>query len=244
MREACGYRFERLDRAGILALEPGVGERYQLGVFLADHATILNPFRYVQAMARGFTAAGGRITRASVARLQRQGAGWQLHGSGEAEGARVDHVVVAAGAWSRELLAPLGIRLALESQRGYHLQFDGGRDIVSRTVVLADRKVFITPMEEGLRVGGTVEIGGLSAPPDPRRAAVLGRIVRDTFRGLDERPARSWMGHRPCMPDSVPVVGAAPGQPGLWIATGHGHLGLTDSLHTADRITDALLGAA
>jgi D-amino-acid dehydrogenase len=103
--------------------------------------------------------------------------------------------------------------------------------------------VFVTPMEEGLRVGGTVEIGGLEAPPDERRAAVLGRIARENFRGLQDVPTRSWMGHRPCMPDSVPVIGPAPRHAGLWLATGHGHLGLTDSLNTAQRIADALLGA-
>jgi len=241
MREAYGFRVERLDRAGILALEPNICERYQVGMYLADHATILNPFRYVQAMARAFAAAGGRIARASVSRLQGEGQRWKLQATG-APAESFDHVVVAAGAWSKELLAPLGIHLALESQRGYHLQFEGGRDTVSRTVVLADRKVFVTPMEDGLRVGGTVEIGGLAAPPDPRRAAVLGRIARETFRGLDALPSRTWMGHRPCMPDSVPVVGAAPGRPNLWIATGHGHLGLTDSLNTAQRIAAALFG--
>lgn len=244
MRQEYGFQVERLDRAGIEALEPGVSSRYQLGMYLADHATILNPFRYVQAMARAYATAGGRIVCAQVDRLQPEGGGWRLRARGEADGERFDHAVVAAGAWSRELLAPLGVHLSLESQRGYHLQFQGGRDTVSRTVVLADRKVFVTPMEDGLRVGGTVEIGGLEAPPDPRRAAVLGRIARETFRGLDDLPTRTWMGHRPCMPDSVPVVGAAPRHRGLWLATGHGHLGLTDSLNTAQRIADALLGAA
>jgi D-amino-acid dehydrogenase len=242
MREAYGFRFERLDREGILALEPGVCDRYQVGIFMADHATILNPFRYVQAMARAFLERGGRIVRAAVTRVQPQDTRWLVHGAADLAGATFDHVVLAAGAWSRDLLAPLGIRLALESQRGYHLQFQGGRQTVSRTVVLADRKVFITPMEEGLRVGGTVEIGGLIAPPDPRRAAVLGRIARDTFRGLDGLASRTWMGHRPCMPDSVPVIGRAAGHAGLWIATGHGHLGLTDSLNTAQRIADGVLG--
>jgi D-amino-acid dehydrogenase len=241
MREEYGFRVERLDRAGILALEPNVCDRYQVGLFLADHATILNPFRYVQAMARAFATAGGRIVRAGVSGLRQDAGRWTLQGQAEPTGS-FDHVVVAAGAWSRQLLAPLGIHLALESQRGYHLQFEGGRDTVSRTVVLADRKVFVTPMEDGLRVGGTVEIGGLKAPPDPRRAAVLGRIARETFRGLDALPSREWMGHRPCMPDSVPVVGAAPGHAKLWIATGHGHLGLTDSLNTAQRIAAALFG--
>ena len=244
MREQYGFKAERLDRAGIAALEPGVSQRYQVGMYLADHATILNPFRYVQAMARAFAAAGGRIVRSSVSGLQFRDGQWLLRAAGEADGRAFDDAIVAAGAWSRELLAPLGVHLSLETQRGYHLQFEGGGDVVSRTVVLADRKVFVTPMEEGLRVGGTVEIGGLHAPPDERRAAVLGRIARETFRGLDQLPTRTWMGHRPCMPDSVPVVGPAPGHRGLWLATGHGHLGLTDSLNTAQRIADALLGAA
>jgi D-amino-acid dehydrogenase len=133
------------------------------------------------------------------------------------------------------------VRLHLESQRGYHVQFQGGPKVVSRTVVLADRKVFVTPMEDGIRVGGTVEIGGLSRPPNQKRAELLARIARETFAELDHVESTQWMGHRPCMPDTVPVVGAAPGNPGLWIATGHGHLGMTDSISTAERIADGVL---
>jgi D-amino-acid dehydrogenase len=242
MREAYGFKAHQLDRGGIEALEPGVSMRYQVGMYLADHATIVNPFRYVQAMAGAYVASGGRILRSPVSDLRFVDGKWLLGVTGAVGGASFDDAIVAAGAWSHELVAPLGVRIALETQRGYHLQFDGGADVVSRTVVLADRKVFVTPMEDGLRVGGTVEIGGLHAPPDERRAAVLGRIARETFQGLDELPTRSWMGHRPCMPDSVPVVGPVEGHRGLWLAFGHGHLGLTDSLNTAQHIADALLG--
>ena len=240
LREHFGFRFERLDRAGIDALEPGVSARYQTAVYLADHGTILDPARYTQAIANAFVARGGQLVLDNIQRLVRSGEGWTLQGTGGSHAA--DHVVVAAGAWSRSLLDSLGVRLALESQRGYHVQFTGVRDVVSRTVVLTDRKIFVTPMAEGLRVGGTVEIAGLKRPPDPRRAAILERIARETFRGLDGKPVTTWMGHRPCMPDSIPVIGAADGHPGLWLAVGHGHLGLTDSINTADRIADALLG--
>ena len=242
MRREHGFSFERLERDGIVALEPGVGERYRIGIFMADHATIRNPFRYVQAIARAFAARGGVILRAEVAGLTPQAGGWQVDRSGAKQ--RFDQVVVAGGAWSKFLLDPLGIHLAIESQRGYHVQFEGAANTVSRTVILADRKVFVTPMEQGLRVGGTVEIAGLARAPDARRAALLTRIVRETFRGLEGIPAREWMGHRPCMPDSVPVVGEAPGRRGLWLAVGHGHLGLTDSINTGRRIGDAMLGAA
>jgi D-amino-acid dehydrogenase len=242
LRAAHGFQVERLDRGGIEALEPNLAARYRIGMFLADHATILNPLRYVQAMARAFTAAGGRLLRSEVKGLRRSGSEWLLQASGEAQGAAFDDVVVAGGAWSRALLDPLGVRLALETQRGYHAQFAGASGLISRTVVLADRKIFMAPMEEGLRVGGTVEIGGLRAPPDERRAAVLARIARANVNGLGDAPVQTWMGHRPCMPDSVPVIGAAPGQPHLWLAVGHGHLGLTDSLVTARRIADGVLG--
>lgn len=238
LRERFGFRFERLDRAGIDALEPGVSPRYQAAIYLADHATILNPARYTRAIADACIARGGQLVRDEILHMSHRADGWTLQGTQGSYTA--DHVVVAAGAWSRHLLDPLGVRLPLESQRGYHVQFTGVRDVVSRTVVLTDRKIFVTPMEDGLRVGGTVEIAGLKRAPDPKRAAILERIARETFSGLDGKPVTTWMGHRPCMPDSVPVVGAAKGHRGLWLAVGHGHLGLTDSVNTAEQIADAL----
>lgn len=246
LRREYGYHCERLDRAGIEALEPRLAARYRVGMYLADQATILNPRRYVEAMAGAFVAQGGTLARATVAALQPAGHQWQVRGTPAlAQDMRpYDHVVVAAGAWSRALLDPLGVALALESQRGYHVQFAGGAEAVSRTVVLADRKVFIAPMEEGLRVGGTVEIGGLVRPPNPRRAAMLERIARDSIAGIDRLQGRPWMGHRPCMPDSLPRIGPVEGRAGLWLAVGHGHLGLTDSLPTAERIADGILGPA
>jgi len=242
LRREYGWHYEQLDRSGIEALEPMVHARYRVGIWMPDHATILNPHRYVLALHAAYARAGGGTVRARVEALRPAPPGWRLQGAGTLPDAVFDHVVVAAGAWSPQLLRPLGIPLHLESQRGYHIQFQGAHGTVSRTVVLVDKKVFVAPMEEGLRVGGTVEIGGTTAPPDPRRAALLGRIARDTFPGLEGLPATTWMGHRPCMPDSVPVIGPAPRHAGLWIATGHGHLGLTDSLNTARRIAEGMLG--
>lgn len=238
IRERHGFHFEMLDRRGITALEPRIGPRYQVGIYLADHATIRNPARYVAAIAQAFVRHGGQLLRDEVLALTQAQSRWTVKGAQALTTA--DHIVVAAGAWSRKLLDPLQVRIPLESQRGYHVQFSGAENLISRTVVLADRKIFVTPMEGGLRVGGTVEIAGLVRPPDMRRAAVLERIARETFADLADRPATTWMGHRPCMPDSVPLIGAAPGNPGLWLAVGHGHLGLTDSVNTASRIADQI----
>jgi hypothetical protein len=167
---------------------------------MADHATILHPFRYVQAIARAFAAQGGDVVRGEVRALAPQDGRWRLQ-LADAERS-FDHAVVAGGAWSRALLDPLGIHLKLETQRGYHVQFTGGGQAVSRTVVLADRKVFVTPMEEGLRVGGTVEIAGLTRAPDMRRAAhgtapttsfMHARLQSCTYAHTEWQATRTWV---------------------------------------------------
>ncbi|MGE8319748.1 MAG: NAD(P)/FAD-dependent oxidoreductase [Comamonas sp.] len=245
LREQYGYAVQQLDRAGIEALEPQAPPGYAHGRFLADHGTILNPYRYVQAMVQAFVRRGGQLVQAEVRRLRPEAEGWRIDTAGTPawpKEQRWSHVVVANGAWAAQLVHPLGMWLPLESQRGYHVQFAGAQALVQRTVVLADKKVFVAPMEGGLRVGGTVEIAGLKAPPNPRRAALLERIAREAFPALGSQPAESWMGHRPCLPNSVPVVGHVDALPGLWLAVGHGHLGLTGSLPTAQRIANALCG--
>ncbi|WP_312410364.1 FAD-dependent oxidoreductase [Comamonas sp.] len=243
LRAQYGYQVEELDRAGIEALEPHAPQGYAHGRYLADHGTILNPLRYVQSMLHAFVQRGGKLVRAEVKAIRPDDKGWAVR-TGEAalDAQRWPHVVVAAGAWAPALLKPLGMLLPIESQRGYHAQFAGAQHLVERTVVLADKKVFIAPMEGGLRVGGTVEIAGLAAPPNPRRAAGIERIAREAFPALAGLEAQHWMGHRPCLPGSVPVVGHIDAIQGLWLAVGHGHLGLTGSLPTAQRIATGMCG--
>lgn len=237
LREQYGYVPQQLDRAGIAALEPNVDARYTTAMFLADHATVRNPFRYVEAIVCKLVERGGELKRAEVRALAQHNGRWSVEGDNGPWTS--DAVVVAGGAWSRRLLDAQGLALALETQRGYHVEFDGDAP-VTRTVVLTDRKAFVAPMETGFRVGGTVEIAGLDAPPDWRRARTLADAARAAFPSLRGAPARQWMGHRPCMPDSVPYIGAVPGRPGLFAAVGHGHLGLTDAPATAVRIAEAI----
>lgn len=237
LRAEHGFSYDRLDSAGIHDLEPGINARYRLGVLLKDHGTLLNPHRYVRAIVEAACTRGARLLRADVRDMRFVEGAWHL--DMDAPPVRARHVVVAAGAWSNALLARRGVRLRLESQRGYHVQF-AGEAPVSRTVVLADRKVFLTPMEAGLRAGGTVEIAGLNAPPTRARSEALAGIAREALAGIDLGPCVHWMGHRPCMPDSAPVIGPAQGHPGLWVATGHGHLGLTDAPATGLLIAEAI----
>jgi D-amino-acid dehydrogenase len=242
LRRAYGARLEVLDRAGILALEPAIGPAYQLGLFLPDHAHCASPHRYALAVAAAFREAGGEIRRDRIRALtvvdgRVTGAG------GEAATHLADQVVVAAGAWSARLLAPLGYRIPLETQRGYHVNLPASGIAIGRPVVPADRKVFITPMEGALRVAGTVEFGGLDRAPNAARAQLLHADLAAVFPEARTDGAEGfWMGHRPCLPDSVPVIGPAQRIAGLWFAFGHGHLGLTGSAPTARLLAPAILG--
>ncbi|HVX74904.1 MAG TPA: FAD-dependent oxidoreductase [Bradyrhizobium sp.] len=234
-----GLRMEQVDAEAIQALEPAVNDNYRVGVYLPDEASVTDPLRYSQLIAAALQARGGEIIQAEISSLTRSGDQWQI-GDG-ARSWRDRHVVISAGVWSGKLLAMLGYKIPLISQRGYHVQVARAGVSLSRIVVLADRKVFINPMREGLRIAGTVEIDSIDRPPNPARAMLLKEHARAGLRGPVLENETIWMGHRPCLPDSIPVLGAAPNHPNLWCAFGHGHLGLTGSANTAKLIARALM---
>jgi len=244
LRERHGVLTERLDAAAIRALEPAVSPAYRAAVFMPEQGAVTEPFLYAKAVAAAFRAHGGTILRDRVMALKNNGnpsQEWLVRGAQQTYQAR--HVVVAAGAWSAALLRPLGWRVPLESQRGYHLHVADPRVSISRPLVLADRKVFMVPMENGMRISGTVEFGGLAMRPTWRRADLLGVAAKEGLPELHvDAQASRWMGHRPCLPDSLPVLGPVPRSPGLWCAFGHGHLGVTGSVNTAQWIASAIGG--
>ncbi|TFV91844.1 FAD-binding oxidoreductase, partial [Oxalobacteraceae bacterium OM1] len=243
LRRRHGVRADVLDAAGIRELEPSAGPQYRVGVFMPEQGAVTEPFRYASALTQVLLQQGASFAKERVRGLTPRAGGWDVHG--ETRSRHVKHVVIAAGIRSSSLLAPLGWKVPLESQRGYHLHLARPNLTVSRPVVLADRKVFIVPMETGLRVSGTVEFGGLSMPPTPRRAHMLGVAAQEGLPGLQlDGQASTWMGHRPCLPDSLPVIGPVPRREGLWCAFGHGHLGVTGSINTGRILSAALRGEA
>lgn len=241
LRKDYGLRIERLNRNGILALEPEVGPDYPIGMFTPDQGMSFNPYRHVTAVASDFVRRGGQVVRDRVVAIEIDGHRVKSV-RGENATYACDHAVVCAGAWSAQLLTDLGYALPLESQRGYHVTIASPGITVSRPVIAADRKVFLTPMEDGLRAAGTVEFGGLERAPNRKRAEYL---VRDMARVFPRTQIPTdwsfWMGHRPCLPDSLPVLGPSRHR-GLWFNFGHGHLGLTMSAVSGDIIARAVRG--
>jgi D-amino-acid dehydrogenase len=150
-------------------------------------------------------------------------------------------VVIAAGAWSKALTAMLGSRPPLDTERGYHLTLPHAGDSLRLPVYSTERGFVCTPLEHGLRIAGTVELGGLEAAPNWQRAEVLYRNASRWLPGLDRREESRWMGYRPSMPDSLPVIGRAPRHDNAVFAFGHGHIGLSLGARTGELVA-ALLG--
>ena len=138
-----------------------------------------------------------------------------------------DVLVVAAGAWSRDLVKPLGFDFPLIAERGYHMTFaDPGIDL-KHMVSEGERYFAATSMEMGLRIAGTDEISHADDEPRWRRAEILVRHAAELFPRMNLSKPSRWSGPRPGTPDSLPVIGAVPGHPNILLACGHGHLGLT-----------------
>lgn len=237
-----GLKMERVDAGQIHALEPAVrNDIYRVAYFLPEEGSVVSPPAYALAIASALRERQVVFERTAVQALGRTAEGWSLRCTDR--NLLASQVVICAGAWSARLLTPLGLKVPLQTQRGYHLQYPEIRDILSRVIVLADRKVFLNPMPEGLRIGGTVEIDAIERPARPARAAQLETHLKAGLR-LPESLGQPlvWMGHRPCFPDSMPALGAVPQWPGLWCAFGHGHLGLTGAARTGQWLAKVVAG--
>ncbi|MCC2597238.1 FAD-dependent oxidoreductase [Pusillimonas sp. MFBS29] len=242
LRREHGVQVETLNHQQICSLEPQVGPHYQFGYFMPDQGMVVNPLRQAQTIAAALAADGVEFLRDEAQALKIDGQRVTGIAAGQ-NSYHADHVIVCAGAWSAKLLETADYKIPLETQRGYHLTLADSGISLSRPVVAADRKIFVSPQEAGLRLAGTVEFGGLNRPPTQQRLEPLLRYGKLLFPELNtSSQAQSWMGHRPCLPDSLPVLGPARKLKGLWLNFGHGHLGLTMSAISSQLLSQALCG--
>jgi D-amino-acid dehydrogenase len=230
LRRERGSEIEVLDGKALRDAEPELSAEYSRGVLLGPIGYTLNPFRLTQAYAGLFRRKGGTISKAEVRGLKPDGGRVIVETSAGAREAGT--VVVAAGAWSAALVKPLGLRIPLIAERGYHMTFANPGFTLNHVVSEVELQFAVTSMEMGLRVAGTEELGNADDTPDWRRAEVLAKQARRMFPRLNMAEPSQWMGPRPGTPDSIPAIGAVPGHPNILIAAGHGHLGLTGGPNT------------
>ncbi len=238
-----GFRHEILDGRAVRELEPTLAADVGRAVLFPDNRTIADPYRLVVALVERFQALGGTVEAGEVVGFERDAGA--IGAVRLADGRRIaaGRAVLAAGAYTGRLSRLLGEPIPLETERGYHTQLRAPGIALGHALIWPARAFMVSPTAGGIRVGGTVEMAGLDAPPDFRRARVLVRHAQRILPGLRADDRTEWMGHRPALPDTVPIIGPSATTRGVFYATGHGHLGLTYAATTARLIADLATGA-
>jgi D-amino-acid dehydrogenase len=227
LMEVHGIAYDVLGPEEIHQLEPGLARLFARGLFHGDSASISSPHRLIEGYARAFVQSGGEFIHERVLRIEPLETG-RVRLRCELGLRDFDHVVVAAGAWSRMFATQLGDKLVLDTERGYHLSIDpGDAGGIQRPICFPEESFVIAPMLDGIRLTSGEELAGLEAPPDFSRIYKLLPKAREFLPGLSNRVNREWMGRRPSTPDSLPVIGQSPNAPRVIYAFGHHHLGMT-----------------
>jgi D-amino-acid dehydrogenase len=232
---------EILDAAGIRKLVPQLAPVYVRGVQVLDQGYVANPERLVKSLAARFEKDGGAIVRRQVLGIE-TGEGGARALVTDAGRMPVETLVVCGGVHSGELSARLGEPVPIEAERGYHVTYSAPGLELPLPVHVSDAKVFVTPMEMGVRVAGQAEFAGIYAEPNYQRAEVLEIHMKRMFPDARATDGTRWMGRRPSMPDSLPVIGPSITQKNVYYGFGHGHLGLCGGAPTGRLLADLVGG--
>ncbi len=240
LREAHGVPVEHVTGARIAEIQPGLAASITHASFVPEWLTVSDPYHVATGIGRAALDRGARLEIGEVVALAPREDGVTVTlGDGRELVAR--QVLVACGAWSHRLARLIGDRIPLETERGYNTTLPTGAFDLRVQLVLSDHGFVISPLATGVRVGGAVELAGLERPPDFRRSQAMLDKAKRFLPDLRTEGGRQWMGYRPSLPDTLPVIGRAPGAPRVTYAFGHGHLGLTQSAATARLVTDLAL---
>lgn len=240
LRKAAGFEPVLSEAAEVQDREPNLSSAIGCLATMKDHGFIRDPGGYVAALAEEFRRMGGKIATTEVVDFDLTGG--RITAVLTRDGPMVcDTAVLATGVWSKPLMRKLGISVPLESERGYHIVFEGAENGPRAPTMVASGKFVATPMAAGLRCAGVVEFGGLEAGPSKAPFALLRRKVKEAYPALSYAREEEWMGHRPAPSDSLPLIGEI-GQSGVMTAFGHHHIGLTGGPKTGRLVAEMLTG--
>lgn len=235
----CGIPFDCVSPADIDVIEPSLQKVFCGGLLINNTASVSSPGDVGQSYADYFVAEGGKLVIDDVAALQKQSDTWRVKtASGALE---CDHVLISMGAWSKTLLEELGYRVPLAVERGYHMHYQCDTPI-NRPVYDVDAGYVMSPMQRGIRVTTGVEWAAENARPTPVQLKQVEPRVREAVTLKQQVDNEPWLGRRPCMPDSLPVIGMATRHANLWLAFGHGHMGFSMGPVTGRLIAEMISG--
>jgi D-amino-acid dehydrogenase len=221
----CGVKHTLVNDDEIYQLEPDLHRIFNCGVLIDDTVSIRNPHKLCKAYAQMFVEAGGEIQQAEVRTIQVSGDGWLLGGEQRQE---VERVVICLGAWTSTLTDQLGYANPIAHERGYHTVFSAlDNHWLNRPIFDVDASYVMSPMDMGLRVSSGSNMVHREAAPNTKQLARIIPKVREAFPIEQKLLKEPWMGRRPTLPDTLPIIGPAPRHKNLWLAFGHSHMGFT-----------------
>jgi len=232
-----GIDYREIDPPEARRMAPALTGPFARAIFAPADWTVTSPLAVLTGLRRRLA---GALRAANVVALRPEPERVVVvTADGEASFARA---VVAGGVWSRDLVRQLGVAVSLEAERGYNTTFAGLDLDLPLPVFFDDHGFCATPLADGVRVGGAVELAAVDAPPNFARSAAMVKKARRYLPDIPETGGVRWMGCRPGTPDSLPVIGAHPQDPRIVFAFGHGHLGLTLSAATARHVAEVVAG--
>jgi D-amino-acid dehydrogenase len=240
LTEQWGVPHRVLDANDVRSCEPSVKGAVVGAIHWTGPWSVSDPGALVKAYAELFARRGGSITSGDARSLTQSRHGWRV--VTDAGAIEAEHVVVALGPWSPELLQRFGYHVRMVRMRGYHRHFAGGAPL-AHPLFDTENGYVLAPMARGLRITSGAELTGRDAPATPvqlTRAERAARELIDLGSSVDKEP---WFGTRPFLADMLPVIGEAPDHPGLWFNFGHGHQGFTLGPASGRLLAELLVGA-
>ena len=224
IRNEIGAEQQLLNKKEIHDLEPNIKKIYHAGVFYKNARHARNPGKIWLKLFKLVLAKGGKFIKSNVETINFSNENPII--KTKENSFEFDKVIIACGAFSKKLTDQINEKIPLETERGYHIHFKGYDHLISRPVVFSNRGFGMTPMEQGLRVVGTVEFGGLKNPISKDRIKNLVNNAKYLLEGLPEHDDE-WLGFRPTLPDYLPVIGPSKNHKNVFYSFGHHHLGWT-----------------
>ena len=220
LRDELKIKQHLLTKHEVHDMEPNLNPIYEGGIYFPNSLHAKNPKKISDKIFSKCLEMGATFVKDEILTIQKN----KIKSKNKEYA--FEHLLITAGAFSKQFTDQLGETIPLETERGYHVHFKDSGAIIKRPVCSLDTGIYLTPMEQGLRAAGTVELGGLHNPPSPKRIQYVTEETKKMISNLPD-PYDSWMGFRPTLPDFIPVIGESKHYENIFYAFGHHHLGWT-----------------
>ncbi len=240
VRNELGIQQKLLSQKEILKLEPNLKPVFDAGVIYENAMHARDPHGILKQIFRLFLKKGGKFIQTNIKSIEQSTFNETIIKSDDEE-YKFEKSVIASGAYSKKLTDQLGENIPLDTERGYHVHFKGEDKLISRPVIFLDRGFGMTPMNQGLRAVGTVELGGLENPPTNKRIEYVIKCAKELLPQLGKHEDE-WLGFRPTLPDFLPILGPSLKNKNIIYAFGHQHLGWTLGAITGKIISGIVAG--